>query len=429
MTNPEPLTDKEFSNILGGLGIGPKDGPFAVAVSGGPDSMALALLFSKFAEAQYLTFDHGLRPDSAGEANQVHDWLEAKGLSHNILKWTGEKPKTGIQAAARKARYQAMEGWCNKNQVKYLTTAHHMEDQAETFLMRLFKGSGIDGLSAMALKSAGLTESEITLLRPLLGVSRERLKATLKAQKQEWLEDPSNENLSFTRIKIRKLLESSGDLDHKTLAATAGRLAKVKGFLDDLTENLLAQVFEIHSPGYGVLDRARFLKAPSEIALRALSKSLVFISQSDYPPSLEKLERLFNSLQKPEFRGATLQGCQISYSPEKRIMIGREARDAAEVLELKPGEERLWDRRFKVVFKGGDAPFKVKALGERGWQNLAREDPAVKEIDIPHPVRASLPAFFRGGEVILVPHLNFLREDFQGKAEFKPKNRLFQEIM
>lgn len=429
MADTNPIKKDEFFALMADLGIGPKDGPFAVAVSGGPDSMALALLFSNFAEAQYLTFDHCLRPESADEANHVHDWLEGNGLFHTILKWTGEKPKSGIQAAARKVRYEALEGWCKQNAVKYLLTAHHMEDQAETFLMRLLKGSGIDGLAAMAPKSAGLSETNITILRPLLGVSKDRLKATLKTKNQEWIEDPSNEKAEFTRIKIRNALKNSDDLDHKTLVRTAGRLAKVKGFLDDLTENLLAQVFEIHGSGYGVLDRAQFLKAPPEIALRALSKSLVFIGQSDYPPSLEKLKRLFQSLQKPGFKGATLQGCQIFYSPEKMIMIGREARDAAEVLNLDPGQEGLWDRRFKVAFKGGDAPLKVKALGEQGWQNLARENPAVKEIDIPHPVRASLPAFFRGGEVILVPHLNFSREDSQGTAEFKPKNRFFREII
>lgn len=416
-----PLTDKEFANLMAGHGLATGDGPFAVAVSGGPDSMALALLMAGFGEVHFLTFDHGLRPDSAKEAEKVKDWLGQKGLSHTIIKWSGDKPKTGIQAEARAARYKAMEGWCKKNRVKYLITAHHLEDQAETFLMRLLKGSGIDGLAAMASKSPGLFEGEVAILRPLLEVSKDRLKATLKAHNQEWIEDPSNENTDFTRIKIRALLEASSDLDAKTLARTASRLARVKGILNDATENFLAETFVVHDQGYGILKKAAFLEGPQEIALRGLSKILIFISQSNYPPGIEKLGRLLNSLENKEFKGATLHGCHLSPLAGGKVLVCREARKASEVLALKPGEKALWDNRFEVFFEGGESPLEIRALGEGNWETLAAENPKVKEIDIPHPVRAALPAFFRGKEVVLIPHLNFSREDFQGKAIFRPK--------
>lgn len=427
MADPNPIEKDEFFALMADLGLGPKDGPFAVAISGGPDSMALALLFADFAPAHYLTFDHGLRKDSAREAEQVHNWLGKIGLGQTILKWSGDKPETGIQAAARKARYEAMEGWCKKNQVKYLLTAHHMEDQAETFLMRLLKGSGVDGLAAMAPKSTGLFASEITILRPLLGVSKARLKATLRAKNQPWIDDPSNENKDFTRIKIRELLKKSNDLDAETLAMTAGRLAKVKSVLNGLTENFLAGALVIKSAGYGILKREVFLNARPEIARRGLSKILTFIGQSDYPPGFDKLERLYSSLEKGGFRGATLQGCQIAPLPSGEILICREAREVKEVLNPKSGEKALWDKRFRVGFKG-KGRLEVKALGEKGWEKFVQDYPAAREVDVPHPVRASLPAFFRDGEVVLVPHFNFSRENLEGTAEFKPKKPLFREI-
>ena len=139
---------------MAALGLSPGDGPFAVATSGGPDSMALALLFKDWGEATFLTFDHRLRKESKAEALQVKAWLAASGQPHEILTWRGAKPAAGIQAAARQARYQALEGWCRERGVKYLFLAHTRDDQAETFLIRLLRGSGVDGLAAMAPRSA-----------------------------------------------------------------------------------------------------------------------------------------------------------------------------------------------------------------------------------------------------------------------------------
>lgn len=429
MAEINPLDKDEFFALMANLGLGPNNGPFAVAVSGGPDSMALAHLMKEFGEVHCLTFDHGLRKGSDQEAEQVHTWLVEKGFNHRTLKvsWNGEPPKTGIQAAARKERYRAMEDWCKKNQVRYLMTAHQLEDQAETFLMRLLKGSGVDGLAAMAAKSAGLFEGDITILRPLLGVSKGRLKALLKAQNLPWIQDPSNENQAFTRVKIRQILKNSNDFDAQTLARMASRLAQVKSVLNGLTENFLADALVVKSAGYGILKRKLFFNAAPEIGQRALSKILSFIGQSDYPIGFNKIERLYQALGKNDFRGATLQGCQLSPVPPGDILICREAREADEVLKLKSGEQALWDKRFKVCFRGKGC-LEVKALGERGWETFVHENPAARGVDVPHPVRASLPAFFRDGEVVLVPHFNFSQENLEGVADFKPKNQLFPEI-
>ncbi|HLU65659.1 MAG TPA: tRNA lysidine(34) synthetase TilS, partial [Kofleriaceae bacterium] len=175
-------------------------GPFerrprlAVAVSGGPDSLCLCLLAHGWAKARggevsALTVDHGLRPTSADEARQVAAWLGPRGIDHHVLRWTGAKPATAIQEAAREARYRLLGDWCRAAGVLHLLLAHHLDDQAETVAFRRARGSGPEGLAGMPAvrELAGLR-----LLRPLLGVPKARLVATLEAAGQAWLEDPSN---------------------------------------------------------------------------------------------------------------------------------------------------------------------------------------------------------------------------------------------
>src|SRR5262249_20106992 len=186
-------------------------GPFesrphlAVAVSGGRDSMALALLVAAWAERRggrvtAITVDHGLRPEAAAEARQVGRWLRAHGITHRTLRWrppAGALPG-GLQAAARAGRYAPPCGWGRPRGVLHLALAHQQEDQAETLLLRLARGSGLDGLAAMAPIAERMG---VRLLRPLLSVPRARLRATLVAAPQPWIDDPSNENPAHARIR------------------------------------------------------------------------------------------------------------------------------------------------------------------------------------------------------------------------------------
>ena len=181
LLNARPISDQEFAQLMAEHGIGKEHRSVAVAVSGGADSMALSLLVARWGKAVYLSFDHGLREGSAEELASVAKWLRAKGLKHVILSWSGEKPTTGIQQAARQARYLAMEQWCKENAIEYLLLAHHQEDQAETFLMRLARGSGVDGLCAMSATSPPLfLDAGPKYIRPLLGQAKVRLLASLE---------------------------------------------------------------------------------------------------------------------------------------------------------------------------------------------------------------------------------------------------------
>ncbi|MGB0935221.1 MAG: tRNA lysidine(34) synthetase TilS, partial [Alphaproteobacteria bacterium] len=177
----------------------------AVAVSGGADSIALLhkLKDQHNGSLTALTVDHGLRPESRQEAETVAGWMTQLGIPHHILTWTDEKPKSGIQEQAREARYTLMTDWCKAHDIDILALAHHADDQAETFIHRLCRGSGLDGLAAMAPSSY---IKGIKIIRPLLSTPKEELISCLRQKGVSWIEDPSNQKEDYTRVRIRKIL-------------------------------------------------------------------------------------------------------------------------------------------------------------------------------------------------------------------------------
>ena len=189
-----PIDHDEFTASMEALGPFEPRPKLAVAVSGGGDSMALAILADQWARDRggavtALIVDHALRPGSADEAAMAGRWLKARRIARQVLVWSGPKPGTGRQEAAREARYALLTDWCRSKGVLHLLLAHHLEDQAETLLLRLGRGSGADGLAAMA----ALAESAaLRFCRPLLGTAPARLRAFLEAEGQPWIEDPSN---------------------------------------------------------------------------------------------------------------------------------------------------------------------------------------------------------------------------------------------
>lgn len=175
----KPVTAEELKQKLIEMGVD-LSRRLAVAVSGGADSIALALLMGQICDIEAVTVDHGLRAEAADEARFVGEVMARHNIAHTILHWQGEKPSSGIQAAARTARYKLIQDWCTAKNISNLVLAHHLDDQAETFLMRLSRGSGVYGLAAMAEVSTLMGSlGSIHMLRPLLHVSKDRLISTL----------------------------------------------------------------------------------------------------------------------------------------------------------------------------------------------------------------------------------------------------------
>ena len=268
-----------------------------------------------------LTVDHGLRETSAGDARKVVAWAKKAGLKAHVLAWRGKKPKSGIEALAREARYRLMGAFMAKQGIASLFVGHTEDDQAETFLLRLARGSGLDGLAAMRAHApwpvAGF--EGLVVERPLLAFSRGALREYLAAQGQDWLEDPMNEDTAFDRVRLRRAraaLEDAG-LSAARIAAAAGHLGRVRECLETVSEAVLARAARRDERGL-LLDPKALTAAPRELGLRALAAVLMAVSGQTYRPRFDSLERLFDLLGTAGDRSsATLHGCHVGRAPKQ----------------------------------------------------------------------------------------------------------------
>jgi len=296
--------------------------PAAVAVSGGGDSLALMHLLADWARRKridtplVLVVDHGLQPNSRRHAAKVREWAKNAGLRAHVLRWRAPKPSSDIEAQAREARYRLLGAFCRKRRLAALYAGHTLDDQAETFLLRLARGSGLDGLSAMSpavpLPAPGF--QSVQLLRPLLGFRRETLRSYLAKCGQEWLEDEMNADPRFARVRVRRalaFLEEAG-LTKERIADAAVHLGRAREALDMATVAILDRACIANGKAVSV-DAEALGSAPRELGLRALAAVLMRVSGQRYRPRFERLERLFDAIRDGRLgAGATLHGCKIS---------------------------------------------------------------------------------------------------------------------
>lgn len=304
---------------------------WAVGVSGGADSLALIFLLADWArqsgvEITALTVQHGLRPEAEDEAQYVARLMREHNIKHQILYWEGEKPSSGIENAARQARYDLMYNWCVAQGVKSLLIAHHKRDQAETFLMRLQRGSGVDGLAAMAPISKW---HDLLVVRPLLQVNPEDLREYLQKNNIAWVEDSSNRCEDFLRVKIRNLLpelESYIGLTRERICNTALEMGRVRDYLEKQTSGFVGKNVCFCGEWVCFLNLRNLLGLHEEIGLRALSFLLKKVGRLNYPPRMEEVERLWDALHNVGFRGCTLGGCEI-FMFQKKLWIVAELKN------------------------------------------------------------------------------------------------------
>lgn len=411
--------------------LSPFEGTLAIAVSGGRDSMALCLLADGWARAQghrivALTVDHGLRDGSADEALRVGQWLSNQRIEHHVLRWTGPKPKTRIQEKAREARYELLTGWCRENGVGDLALAHQLEDQAETFVMRLRRGSGPDGLAGM---SAIVERGGVRIVRPLLGVSRSALAMTLEEHDQEWLDDPSNRNRAFERVRIRESISTLAGAGYppEDLSRTAAAFGHLRILAETQTQALLGGACRVHGAGYAEINMEVLATAPRLIAMRALACVAACIGSAAYRADRRKLSSLYDWVcDRREGKSFCLARCRFQKS-KNGLIVSRENRGLP---KQRLGNEILWDGRFRLQTNVIGAEYvMVGPLGRDGWAEVVAADAGVRETCIPYPARLVLPAIrdFRG--VREVPHISFRRpgigqQTIIQRVEFSPRNKL-----
>ena len=270
--------------------------------------------------------DHGLRDGSAKEAAVVAEWARRAGFNAHVLNWRGAKPQSSVEEQARNARYALLGKWCREHGISQLLVAHTRDDQAETFLLRLGRGSGVDGLSSMSPRAAFPLKGYdgIELIRPLLSVGRSELREFLASRGADWLEDPMNADSRFARTRVRELLphlESAG-VSVSRIAQAAGHLARAREALDTETRSFLERHGRFQSQTFLVDGRALKL-VPREIGLRALSAALMRVSGAQYRPRFDRLQQLYEALVTRSFTQArTLSGCRVGLAAKAHRAFG-----------------------------------------------------------------------------------------------------------
>jgi tRNA(Ile)-lysidine synthase len=406
-------TAQSFAAAMRKLGFDAAAPKIAIAVSGGGDSLALTLLLRDWAAARggeilALTVDHGLRPGSRAEAEKVHTLLAARGIRHDILSWTGDKPVTHIHERARTERYRLLQKACRQGGINVLAVAHNLEDQIETFWMRLAKGSGLDGLAAMA---PSRDVDGLNIIRPLLGFSRAGLRAVCTAYGVEWLEDPSNSSEKFLRAKLRpfeELLAAEG-LSPQRLAQVLQKLEEARAALQSVTKTALDAAARFHPEAYATLDRRAFERQPAEIQRRMLSLLLQAVAPQPYTAGFESLEQARCEILDPAFAGRTLAGCEI-FPHGGGIVVCREA-GAAAPSPLRNG--LVWDGRLAVSGYLDSLPLELGILGEAGSADLRKKLPSgsaeLAQLEaLPFKVRKPLAVVRQGENILAVPQLNWV---------------------
>ena len=308
-----------------------------VAVSGGSDSTALLLLLVETCpevELHVATVQHGLRPEAAGEADRVAQLCAEGGFPHRVLRpppWDG---RGNLQAWARSARLEALPRWAREVGLAHVALGHTQDDQAETLLLRLRRGSGVDGLSAMAPRRE---HGGLTWLRPMLALGREELREWLCARGVAWVEDPSNFDDRFDRVELRRAIALLG-LDTGRLAATAERMRAARVVLEARAAEVAARLASMEA-GDLIFDAA-VLTEPEETRSRLLSAALRFVSGASYRPRYAALLNLASELR--EGRGGTLAGCFATREGDQ-LRIAREPRAVA---ALEVAADEVWDGRW-----------------------------------------------------------------------------------
>ncbi len=465
---PLPIGEEEFDRLMQEVGPFETSPSLAVALSGGPDSLALALLLDRWVKKNSgalfaVTVDHGLRSESAEESQTVAGWMQELSIQHAILKWTGEKPFTHLQEKARKARHTLLERYCQDHQIQHLFFAHHREDQRETFLLRFLQKSGVDGLCSMFSLSEG---PFVRKLRPLLKIPKARLYATLEDFEHPFLEDPSNENFKFRRVQLRAQKDNFEALGMSTdvIESMIEKSSWVRESLEKETIKALFEIVSVSELGYATLDLKKFRTCSFEIARRVLERVVLLIGGKSYGPRWESLIPLVKRLQKDAQSSLvkTLNGVLLKKRHDilfllkesnnfQKTSLPAEIDDNANqegfmiwggrfLIEILQSDAQKFPQKFPQKFQGRF----LQSVGKKGvlflkHQGILTEERRIVDKRVPQEIYddilATLPALWENDDLLSVPHLDWGLLFWQesrlkvSKIHFFPKNSLAPSLI
>ncbi|MEC7964838.1 MAG: tRNA lysidine(34) synthetase TilS [Pseudomonadota bacterium] len=389
-------------------------GALGIAVSGGSDSLALLYLASDWARDQgvdlhVMTVDHGLRAEAAQEAAFVADHATTLGLPHRVLRWQGWDGQGNLMDQARRARYRLMADWAREQGLNAVLLGHTLDDQAETLMMRLARGAGVDGLAAMVAQGE---QAGFAFLRPLLSVRRDALRAELTARNVTWVEDPSNDDTRFERVRMRQSLTmlAQQGVEAEALSQSAQNLAEARGALNWAVAQFAGK-HVTQRAGDLAIAAAPFADLPAELQRRLLQHALGWIAGPGYAPRSEALAQL--RAQALAGQGATLSGVRMTHRKGTIYLF----RELAAVADMTTPVDQPFDTRWQLSGPGG-ADLHIAPLGEDGLQAC----PKPRESLRPAAALQADPAIWRDNQLISAPLAGFL----QGwQAELAPNCRDF----
>lgn len=388
----DPLI-QHFAQAMGAIGAPQRLG---LAVSGGSDSMALMHLAHQWGGAELFvaTVDHGLRPGAAQETAQVATCAAQLGLPHVTLPWRDWDGRGNLQQSAREARQVLLADWARGAGLQAIALGHTRDDQAETLLMRLARGSGVDGLAGMA----PMRDTDgLHWLRPLLTVSRQSLRDWLRSRDIAWCDDPSNDDPRFDRVRARQALAALG-LDAARLAQTATRMAEAREVLDQAAQIAAARCGHAEH-GDIVFARPAFDALPADTRHRLLAEALCQISGQGYRPRMTALQTIFHH------SSMTLHGCQITRSAT-HWRITREARAVRTTVSQLPD---MWDKRWQIRPPDNSLPdtgIEIRALGSDGLRQCTER----ADWRLPRSSLLASPAIWQHTRLIAAPLAGFAPE-------------------
>ncbi len=383
----------------------------AVGVSGGIDSIALVFLLKEFTKNKKikliaLIVDHKIRENSTIDANDTAQILQKNNIECQILNsYLGTPPQANIEANLREMRYSLLNKFCLDNNIKHLFIGHHEQDQAENFLIRLFRGSGIDGLSAMDYVSKFW---DMEIIRPLLNFKKEELKEYLEKNNINWIEDESNQDKKYLRNKIRSFLNSLDDknLINQRIALASKSILESKKLIEQNLIKNASKILEFNNLGYILLKKAAFCNLSEEEAKRYLAWTLMEVSGSYYKPRLKYLENLyFWILEDKEHKKRCFYGCVVQKYDNSNLIIYREK---DKIKKDKFVNNLIWDNRFKINCN----------LDINGISISNIEVQEFNKLDIKHKMNGilkniicTIPVFRKSNQILAIPHLNYYVDD------------------
>ncbi|MGQ0609795.1 MAG: tRNA lysidine(34) synthetase TilS [Paracoccaceae bacterium] len=375
----------------------PAPGTLGLALSGGSDSTAMLHLMARAAPPLGLrlaavTVDHGLRPEAADEAAAVGRLCTGLGLSHDILRWDHGPIRGNLMDQARRARYALIADWARERSIEGVALAHTATDQAETLLMGLARGAGLDGLCGMR---ARFEVGEVTFFRPFLSQGRAELRGYLRRHGLGWLDDPTNEDGRYQRIRARRALKALAPLGmtEARLADSARHLADAQGAVRQAAAAAARDLVREVAGGL-LLDRSGLRAFGPELARRVLILCLMWLTRNEHPPRGAEVQRLLHAI--AEGRAATLAGCRLLPRDEAALIV-REPR----ALGPAAPAGRLWDGRW--LLEGPARPGdEVRALGARGLAGCK----GWRQSGLPREALIVSPALWRGETLVAAPLLD-----------------------